>query len=41
MSHQKNLHDEDPEVFEIIEKEKKRQFTGLELIASEVSPNLL
>jgi glycine/serine hydroxymethyltransferase len=27
---------EDPEIFNLIEAEKKRQFCGLELIASEV-----
>lgn len=37
MSHEKSLKEQDPEIFEIIEKEKKRQFFGLELIASEVS----
>ena len=31
----------DPEVHNIIEKETWRQFSGLELIASEVRPRLL
>ena len=30
-----HLHERDPELFDIIEKEKRRQFAGLELIASE------
>jgi glycine hydroxymethyltransferase len=32
-----NLENEDPEIFTLIEKEKQRQWSGLELIASEVS----
>ena len=31
----KSLEEHDPEMFDIIEKEKHRQWTGLELIASE------
>lgn len=31
------LQQEDPEIYELIQKEKYRQFSGLELIASEVS----
>lgn len=31
----KNLWETDPELFEIIKNEKKRQTTGLEMIASE------
>lgn len=31
----------DPEVHALIEKEKERQFNGLELIASEVYQNML
>lgn len=31
----KNLWETDPELFEIIKKEKKRQSSGLEMIASE------
>lgn len=38
----KRLREHDPELFDLIEREKTRQFTGLELIASEVrSANLL
>ncbi|CAJ0767272.1 9240_t:CDS:2, partial [Entrophospora sp. SA101] len=29
------LHEEDKEIYELIQKEKYRQFSGLELIASE------
>jgi len=32
---QKSLEDHDPEIFDLIEKEKHRQWSGLELIASE------
>lgn len=35
-----SLKEADPELQEIISKEKKRQVTGLELIASEVSKTL-
>lgn len=31
----KNIWDSDPELFELMKKEKKRQESGLELIASE------
>ena len=31
-----NLATEDPEIFQLVESEKRRQFVGLELIASEV-----
>ena len=37
LSGSKRLREHDPELFSIMEKEKTRQFTGLELIASEVS----
>jgi len=30
------LQQEDPEIYELIQKEKYRQYSGLELIASEV-----
>ena len=30
------LKDDDPELYDLIQKEKHRQFSGLELIASEV-----
>jgi len=30
------LKDDDPDLFDLIQKEKHRQFSGLELIASEV-----
>ena len=32
------LKDDDPEIYHLIQEEKKRQFRGLELIASEVRP---
>ena len=32
------LQQEDPEIYELIQKEKYRQYSGLELIASEVCP---
>lgn len=32
----KTLKDDDPEIHALIESEKRRQFVGLELIASEV-----
>ena len=35
LSGQKRLRDHDKDLFDIIEKEKMRQYTGLELIASE------
>ena len=31
------LQQEDPEIYDLIQKEKYRQYSGLELIASEVS----
>ena len=31
------LKDDDPEIYNLIQEEKRRQFRGLELIASEVS----
>lgn len=34
-----SLQSYDPEIYEIIQQEKKRQVTGLELIASEVCLN--
>jgi glycine hydroxymethyltransferase len=34
----KTLQEQDPEVYKIIEDETWRQFSGLELIASEVRP---
>lgn len=34
------LEQEDKEIYEIVENEKLRQWSGLELIASEVSGNL-
>jgi hypothetical protein len=35
LSLNQNVWDSDPELFELIQKEKKRQFHGLEMIASE------
>jgi hypothetical protein len=37
----KPLEQEDPEMFHLIEAEKQRQYSGLELIASEVTLKLL
>lgn len=36
---QEPLEEDDPEIFELIKKEKQRQRNGLELIASEVEKN--
>ena len=36
-SGKESLKDDDPEMFDLITKEKRRQIEGLELIASEVS----
>jgi glycine hydroxymethyltransferase len=33
-----SLKEEDSEIYDLVQKEKVRQFSGLELIASEVSP---
>ena len=35
MSLNQNLWDSDPELFELLKKEKRRQLLGLEMIASE------
>lgn len=35
---QENLSDSDPEMWELLQREKDRQCRGLELIASEVGP---
>ena len=35
----KPLQQDDPEIYQLIQEEKKRQFRGLELIASEVRPH--
>lgn len=35
------LQQEDPEIYDLIQKEKYRQYAGLELIASEVGFRLL